>query len=751
MGDFVQAVLDVARSRCRRPPKSSIRTVLEQAYHTKTRTAATAPIHQQIADAADSQATESPHRCSSLYCDINVDLPKCMSLTINIMLVGSRGDVQPFIVLALKLKQLGHRVRITTHEVFRAFVSNSGIEFFPIGGDPKELMAFMVENPSMIILSPTKIDRKLAVMAEIFSGAWASCTTREGCTHPYQPDLIISNPPVGIHCHIAERLQVPMVMMFTMPWTVTAEYPHPFSVFTINNRESYNMLEEMIWLGLGGLVNEFRNTVLHLPQVADGANLVRALQIPHIYLYSPALLPKPLDWGPHIHVTGFIFEQDTVAETYSPPELLSQFLSDRSKPIVYIGFGSVPVQDPDTFSQTLFEAVKIANVRAILATGWAALPTSYLNPDVFVLQACPHNWLFPRCDFVCHHGGAGTAACGLRHGRPTVVVPFFGDQFFWGRVIAQRGAGPQPIPAADLTAEKLAAAFRECIDNPELKKVANQLGHELQSEGEESAITALFECLPVTEPGEWTEVIWEHQTHTTLVGWAPMRFSDTWLHPWGDASGRTSADLHAFNLPRGWIWESDWRVTVPQTGSDVDGWEYCHSGSNWHASSSWTDNWRRRRWSRTRRWVGPGSETLEMCAEYWENQRLYPIIGWNAPLDHPNYSADERGISEVKPNAIKPLPGWSFSGDWEVNPSSNDAFDSNSPQRGWQYAFDWHSSFGPNRGWWYSRVRRRKWTIRMVCAPRIGSKPGHIFPTEAVDVSSGCIMTGEACVEEERS
>jgi sterol 3beta-glucosyltransferase len=54
-----------------------------------------------------------------------------------------------------------------------------------------------------------------------------------------------------------------------------------------------------------------------------------------------------------------------------------------------------------------------------------------------MLGNVPHDWLFDkeRVSAVVHHGGAGTTAIGLAKGRPTVVVPFFGDQGFWGEHI----------------------------------------------------------------------------------------------------------------------------------------------------------------------------------------------------------------------------------------------------------------------------------------------------------------------------
>lgn len=64
-----------------------------------------------------------------------------VSLNIVVQVVGSRGDVQPFVALGNELQRSGHRVRLATHDTFKSFVTSAGLEFYPIGGDPAALMA----------------------------------------------------------------------------------------------------------------------------------------------------------------------------------------------------------------------------------------------------------------------------------------------------------------------------------------------------------------------------------------------------------------------------------------------------------------------------------------------------------------------------------------------------------------------------------------------------------------------------------
>jgi len=134
-------------------------------------------------------------------------------------------------------------------------------------------------------------------------------------------------------------------------------------------------------------------------------------------------------------------------------------------------------------TKMIFEAVRKTGQRALVSKGWGGLGGDDLDkPDnVFMLGNCPHDWLFKHVSCVVHHGGAGTTAAGIALGRPTVIVPFFGDQPFWGAMVARAGAGPEPIPYKKLTADGLADAILEAI-KPETLQRANELGERIKAE-----------------------------------------------------------------------------------------------------------------------------------------------------------------------------------------------------------------------------------------------------------------------------
>ncbi len=166
-------------------------------------------------------------------------------LNVVIQIVGSRGDVQPFVALGKVLNETyGHRVRLATHPTFQSFVEENGLEFFSIGGDPAELMAFMVKNPGLMpgldALKSGEITKRRQGIEQILKGCWRSCIEAgnglgppprrrlvdvsvdehyvlpgDPRDRPFVADAIIANPPSFAHIHIAEKLGIPLHMMFT--------------------------------------------------------------------------------------------------------------------------------------------------------------------------------------------------------------------------------------------------------------------------------------------------------------------------------------------------------------------------------------------------------------------------------------------------------------------------------------------------------------------------------------------------------
>nr|AGU14105.1 UDP-glycosyltransferase [Cicer arietinum] len=411
-------------------------------------------------------------------------------LQIVILVVGTRGD------------EYGHRVRLATHANFKTFVRSAGVNFYPLGGDPRVLAGYMARNKGLIPSGPTEISIQRKQLKTIIDSLLPACTAPDSETGiPFTAQAIIANPPAYGHVHIAEALGVPIHIFFTMPWTPTYAFPHPLARVPQGAGYwlSYIIVDLLIWWGMRGIINSFRKRTLKLPPIAYFSMYRGSIShLPTAYMWSPHVVPKPSDWGSLVDVVGYCFL--SLASKYQPREDFVRWIK-KGPPPLYFGFGSMPLEDPKRTTNVILEALKETEQRGIIDRGWGNLGNlAEISDNVFLLEECPHDWLFPQCSAVVHHGGAGTTATGLKAGCPTTIVPFFGDQFFWGDRIHQKELGPAPIPIYELNVENLSNAIKFMLQ-PEVKSRAMEVAKLIENEdGVAAAVDAFHRHLPEELP-----------------------------------------------------------------------------------------------------------------------------------------------------------------------------------------------------------------------------------------------------------
>ncbi|CAJ1821963.1 unnamed protein product [Sphenostylis stenocarpa] len=394
---------------------------------------------------------DEPHDefCDAIHCQ---DIQSIKPLQIVMLIVGTRGDVQPFVAMGKRLQEDGHRVRLATHKNFEDFVLNAGLEFYPLGGDPKVLAGYMVKNKGFLPSGPSEIHIQRNQIKDIIDSLLPACHSHYPESNAiFEAEAIIANPPAYV--------------------------------------------DGLIWLGIRDLINEFRKKRLKLKPVTYlSGSYTHPFDVPHGYIWSPHLVPKPKDWGPKIDVVGFCFLD--LASNYEPPKSLVDWLEEGEKPI-YVGFGSLPLEEPEKMTKIIIQALEKTGQRGVINKGWGGLGSlAEQKKSVYLLDNCPHDWLFPQCTAVVHHGGAGTTAAGLRAECPTTIVPFFGDQPFWGERVHARGVGPAPIPVDEFTLDRLVEAIHFML-KPEVKRRAVELADAMKNEdGVLGAVKAFYKHYP---------------------------------------------------------------------------------------------------------------------------------------------------------------------------------------------------------------------------------------------------------------
>lgn len=395
-------------------------------------------------------------------------------MRIAIQTLGTRGDVQPYVALSRALMVRGHDVQISAPVQFESFVSEHGIPFI---GLPGEFLALMdTPEGKAAIAGGQGFSAGLKLLKHMRPLMPRLLDEEAVAVKAFAPNLIIYHPKSIAAPHLATALGVPCILASPLPgFTPTATFPSPLLPFASLgplNKISHVLATRGAEVLFGKDLRAWRERSFGLAgRRRPGA------PVGTLYAYSPHVVPVPPDWGDDVLVSGYWF-LDT--PDWAPGPALSAFLAAGDKPI-YFGFGSVPGLDPEKMTTTVVDALRRTGKRGLLATGNGALAANTVPAHVHLISTAPHDRLLPLVSAAIHHGGAGTTAASLRAGVPTTIVPFFGDQPFWGRRVEQLGVGPRALDRKTLSVGSISAAIAE-MDDPSMRQKADALGLAIRDE-----------------------------------------------------------------------------------------------------------------------------------------------------------------------------------------------------------------------------------------------------------------------------
>ncbi len=403
-------------------------------------------------------------------------------------------------------QQLNAIVILIVAKQFIPFVQEHGLKAEISRGDMPTLLMTSDEGRKlkkagvMEAMSLSKSFFKL-ILTDLFEDTLAACAQ-------WKPDLLILTTfPYFAGCSAIPGLlasQCKVMIAHTIPSSPTTEFCPPTvggftSRFGFMN-SLYWSLGESVAFGkiYAPLVQEMWNTkgikLVASKELGFSAPREHGQRI--CYIYSKALLPKPSDWTENEVVTGFLEMQD---EPFTPPADLQSFLQNSKGPIVYVGLGSMlgfmfdSVQEQTEVLDKFVEGYNLlAQKRQVRMILHCVEPVPItVNPvpkeSVYMLKTpVPHSWLFPQCDLIVHHGGAGSTQTSLLYGKPTLILPCGAqsDQPFWGDLLTSKHLGPKSKLLSKLTPAKFASKVEDglFINSNEYKVNAGKMGKAMRDE-----------------------------------------------------------------------------------------------------------------------------------------------------------------------------------------------------------------------------------------------------------------------------
>lgn len=382
-----------------------------------------------------------------------------------ILTYGTEGDTRPFVALGHALRCSGHDVHLLGDARTLDPAEAVGLANSALSGDIRQLFCDWSRE------GPKGTAKAMVRLTNANTHAWTveTLAAAEGC------DAILTSGLAGfIGLSVAECLGIPAIGAGMIPLTPSGEFPSPFLPAGLVprwlNHASLRLTNELVWLAFRKSLNEARETVLKLP-----GRQKLPTEHPMLYGISPMILPLPADWPVNARLCG---QWQTPATDFTPPPELADFLQ-AGPPPVYVGFGSMAGIDGQHVAQTLIAA--LAGRRALFNPGWSGMDDVRMPDNILRIGNTPHDWLLPHTSAVIHHGGSGTTHSATRAGRPSVVIPFAGDQPFWAERLFRLGIAPPAIKGANLAAETLRQGL-DFVESSAVRKRAAELGKRMERE-----------------------------------------------------------------------------------------------------------------------------------------------------------------------------------------------------------------------------------------------------------------------------
>ena len=390
---------------------------------------------------------------------------------------GTTGDVQPFIALSKRLLKVGHEVRVCTSEIYRDRFAKRGIDFYPVGVSFNADRLNQAVDAIVQIKDPLKSTISIAKEGILYKAdKWY-----EDCLRGMEGnDLAICHAADVPGQEAAIRNNLPWITVSYWPCFIKTRYEPPFPIPTLgalSNTLLWKVAEQLIRKQVDPLFNDFINSIGGEERECIGLEGMYSPEL-NLIAASPSISEPPPDLPSKHKFTGawFLEEPD-----YEVSPVLQEFLDQGSPPII-ITFGSVGGSRNIETTSIFVEAVQRSGQRAVIQTGWGNLGMDDPPENICFVGHVPHNFLFSQGCCVVHHGGAGTTVAACRAGVPSIIIPHWADQPYWGHTLHKIGVAPKPLHRQDMTSKRLAKRINQVISSQVMVERARVLMERIEAE-----------------------------------------------------------------------------------------------------------------------------------------------------------------------------------------------------------------------------------------------------------------------------
>ena len=413
--------------------------------------------------------------------------------------IGTFGDVNPLIAIALELKLRGHAPVMAVPAVFEGKIRPLGIEFHAVRPDIDPSNTALVE-----MIYDVRKGTERGLREFLFPALRATYDDLlDAATRPERADLLLlgelnyAGPLVADVTGIkwASYVLAPMSFFSGFDPPVLPMYPQ-----LARADRTVPGLGRAI-KGLARFVSrEWAQPIYDLRAelgLGRGTNpLFDGKHSPYLVLalFSRLLGEQQKDWPAHTMITGFCY-YDADAGNAALPAHLERFLGAGPAPVVFT-LGSAAVLAAGRFYEYSAAAAMRLGVRAVLLIGRDERnrPKQVLPESICVAEYAPFSALFKRAAMVVHQGGVGTTAQCLRAGKPMLIMPYSHDQPDNGRRMLRLQVA-QVLQRDNYTPLRVARVLQSMLEEPAFARRATEVAEQLALEHGTGAACNALEAL----------------------------------------------------------------------------------------------------------------------------------------------------------------------------------------------------------------------------------------------------------------
>ena len=367
---------------------------------------------------------------------------------------GTRGDVEPCVVVGRELLRRGHDVRMAVPPDSVGFAEGAGLATAAYGLDTQAWLDVYRNFWTSFFRNFWRIQdlRKLwREMWELSDQSWAQMNTTLTSLADGADVLFAGQSYQEPAANVAEHYDIPLVTLHHVPMRANGQLvsilPSPLA------RSAMTAFDWLAWR-LNKKVEDAQRRELGLPK-ATGPSPRRIAERKSLEIQAydefcfPGLAAEWAKWDGRRPFIGTL----TMELTTDADDEVASWSAAGTPPICF-ATGSIPVESPADTVEMISAACAQLGERALVCFGGTDFSHVPHFDHVKVVGPVNYAATFPACRAVVHHGGSGTTAASLRAGIPTLILWSSADQPYWGNQLKRLKVG---------TARRFSTATRESL------------------------------------------------------------------------------------------------------------------------------------------------------------------------------------------------------------------------------------------------------------------------------------------------